>query len=213
MRLPLLTAALVLGAAPLAAQLPTAPAPTGPRIGILAGLSSATFGGSDASNPSPDRRTGFVGGVYLTAPIAAGFAFRPEVLYAQKGAQDTESGTTVKIKLNYVEVPVLLQYTVPSTSAVRPQLYLGPAVSLKASCSLEASGGSTSCSDAGFDVKTVDVSGVGGAAVAFPLAGQTFSVGARYTLGFTKIPKNDNSDVKNRAISVYGSIELPFLGR
>ena len=226
----LLAPALVL-AAPAAAhaQLPSL-ASAGPRAGILAGLSSATFGGDDTqlesgSGVDKKRRNGVVAGAYLTFPLVPGLpvAIRPELLYAQKGVRLTGTydvqdvanlppalvTATSTAKLDYLELPVLLQLTVPNTAGLRPSLYAGPSVAYRLRCRLqtEFSGTSTSsgCDDSGLDRK-FDASGVFGGQLGFGLGGQAIAVGARYTLGLTKLAKD--SDVKNRAFAVYGAIEF-----
>ncbi len=52
------------------------------------------------------------------------------------------------------------------------------------------------------------MSGVAGGQLGFDLGGQRVAVGARYTLGFTKL--SPDADTKNRAFAVYGSVEFPF---
>jgi hypothetical protein len=191
---------------PLAAQ-STAPA----RIGILAGANSATIGGSDADGA--DRRTGFVAGVYLVKPIAAGISLRPELLYSQKGAKttivDEDVSAKAELKLSYVDVPVLLQFEPSSASAVRPHVYVGPSFGIKADCKLAASGGGLSASvdcDQDFDLKSFDLGGVVGAGIGLPLGGVGATIGARYQHGFTDIAKD--ATVKNRVFSVYASVEF-----
>lgn len=227
----LLTPALLLAApAAVRAQLPNPLSAPGPRAGIIAGLSSATFGGTDAqlesgSGIDKKRRNGVIAGAYLTFPLVPGLplAIRPELLYAQKGLRvtgpyDVQAITnlpstlvtaTSTAKLDYLELPVLLQLTVPNTAGLRPSLYAGPSVAYRLRCQLETevSGTTTSsgCDDAGLDRK-FDVSGVFGGQLGFGLGGQAIAVGARYTLGFTKLAKD--TDVKNRAVAVYGAIEF-----
>ena len=217
-----LTPALALLAVlPAAAAAQTVPATLpAPRVGILAGLSSATIGFEDSEeNDGVDRRNGLVGGVYVALPFARYLAFRPELLYVQKGASGGDSDDRSTLKLDYVEVPVLLEVTVPTAGRVRPQLYAGPALAFKARCQVAFEGdgvsASTGCSrvadefgEDNFDVKSFDLGGVVGGALAFDVGGRAVTVGARYTHGFTQLI--DDGGARNRAIGVYGSIEFPF---
>lgn len=224
-------AALALTAAPLAAQTP-APAPT-PRFGILAGLNSATLTAEDLlEEPGTgiDRRNGFAGGVYLTLPVgASGLSFRPELLYAQRGATAstsfTDEGSTFELDaafaLSYLELPLLLQYAVPTAGGLRPQLYAGVAPALRTSCRLrvrasfagESESQTTNCDDADEiteespDVRRFDVGGVAGGALAFDVGGRALTVGARYTHGFLRLA-TDGESPRNRAVAVYGSLEF-----
>lgn len=198
----------------LCAQLPVLGRST-PHVGIMAGINSSTFGGSDVD--SPDHRTGFLGGLYATLPVGIpSFALRPELLYSQKGVKNTDQGLSATIKLDYIEVPVLFQVAIPAGPGIRPLVYAGPSFAFKASCRVEASQGGQSLSsgctnpdaDIELGVKSFDVGGVVGGQLNFGLAGRAVGVGVRYTYGFTDL--TDNGSVKNRVLSVYGALELPF---
>ena len=206
-------AALATSGAPLAAQSPLRPAP---RLGVLAGASVATLVGDPVEEWG--SRTGFVVGGTLTLPLTSVVSFQPEVLLAQKGARLSEDGLTATFKLAYVEVPLLLRVDVPTTGgAVRPHLYVGPALAFKASCEVEASGegvsATRSCRDIADDegdedLKSFDAGLTFGGALGFALGRQRLNVGARYTLGLTTLVSDD--DVKNRALTIYGSVDFPI---
>ncbi|GLC24485.1 porin family protein [Roseisolibacter agri] len=214
----LLAATVTLSAtlvAPIAAQPVARPAP---RLGVLAGASIATLSGDPVDEWG--NRTGFVAGAALTVPLTSVVSFQPEVLFAQKGAALSEDGFTATFKLDYVEVPLLLRVDMPTTgSAVRPHLFAGPALAFKASCDVEASGQGVSasrpCRDIANeedeeDLKSFDAGLMLGGALGFDIGRQRLNVGARYTLGLTKLVSAD--DVRNRAITLYGSLDFP-LGR
>ena len=222
----LLAPALVLVPAAVRAQFPNPLRAPGPRAGIIAGLSSATLGGSDAefesgSGIDKKRRNGFVAGGYLTFPIVPGLplAIRPELLYVQKGVRvsgtipgpvDEPVSAESTTKLDYLELPVLLQLDVPNTAGLRPSLYAGPSVAYLLRCRTDGTvGGETNSEDCGGGsngVRKFDVSGVVGGQLGFGLGGQALGVGVRYTYGFTRL--NKDVDAKNRALSVYGAIEF-----
>jgi hypothetical protein len=182
------------------------------RVGLVAGVNSATAGGSDADNF--DRRTGFLAGVYLVKPFASGIALRPELLVSRKGTEGTfvdEDGADAdaSLTLTYLDVPVLLQFERRSSGGLLPHLYAGPSFGFKADCKLEGKSGSVSISfdcDDNFDVKSFDLGGVIGGGLGFPMGGLTATVGARYQHGFSDIA--EGSKVQNRVISVYGSLEF-----
>src|SRR5438094_542264 len=76
-------------------------APRGHRFGITGGMNSSTVGGPDANNPTPDRRTGWIGGVLLVLPISSSFAFQPELIYSMKGADINDPSGSGSVKMNY----------------------------------------------------------------------------------------------------------------
>jgi len=181
------------------------------RIGVMAGANSATLGGKDVDDA--DRRTGFVGGVYIVKPFAGPLAFRPELLFSQKGAKTSLSVDQVDVdatlKLSYLDIPVLLQVESPAASGVRPHVYAGPSFGFKADCKIEASAGGVSQSidcDQDFDLKSFDLGAVIGGGVGFALGTVEATVGARYQHGFSDIAKD--ATAKNRVFSIYASVEL-----
>ncbi len=243
MRLSLLTAAALVGA-PLAAQPPTQSAVPALRYGILAGLSSATLNFGDALDGEGEaadfdfgRRNGLLAGAYLAVPVGAGsFALRPELLYVQKGGSfstsfelddATAADLDATIRLTYVELPLLLEYTVPTRGGVRPQLYVGPALAVRTGCRVGfriAGGGESFSESSGCDgdddeaagletagPRRFDVAAVVGGALAFRAGGQTLTVGARYTHGFFEL--SDESGLRNRAVAVHAGFEFPVARR
>ena len=116
----------------------------------------------------------------------------------------------VKIKLAYIDIPVLLQYEATGSSDVRPHVYAGPSFGFKSGCKVEGSGEgvsvSTDCKDAEIDIKSFDLGGVVGAGLTFPLGGLRAAVGARYQHGFSDLEAE--SVVKNRVLSFYVGLEF-----
>ena len=188
------------------------------RFGPIAGVNVFTLGGSDATG-AKSRTTFFAGGA-LTIPIGASAFFEPEVLYAGKGATmsafDSTVGTvTAEFKLAYVEIPLLLGLEMGTKGGVRPRLFAGPAVGLKASCNIGATAAgmsfSFSCQDFGVSIKSVDFGVTGGAGLMFPLGRGGILLQGRYTLGLTKIM--EGSDTKNQGFSIGASFMIPIGGR
>jgi hypothetical protein len=152
--------------------------------------------------------------VVALGAVAPSLAVQPELLYSSKGITDKETDVDAKLKMNYVEVPVLLRVEVPTSGGVKPFFYGGPAISFKASCNIEVSGQgvniNSNCDDLespGMKLKTVDYGLVAGGGLAFDVGGKTFSIGARYDHSLGKIA--DGSDTKHRVISVLATLEFP----
>jgi hypothetical protein len=211
-----LRAILVLAAifvvAPLQAQTQTAPDES--RFGLLAGMNSATLRGS-ADVDEAGRLTGFVIGVYAIRPLG-GLSFRPELLYSNKGAEESfnefgESGK-LALKLAYLEVPLLLQYSASPSSGLRPHLYAGPAFGYQVGCRVgfSSSGVSASvdCEDEDLEMerKKFEISAMAGAGLGFGVGRQHATVGLRYQHGFTDV--SSDGKAQNRVFSIYGSLEF-----
>lgn len=116
--------------------------------GVKVGLNFATFGGEEAetietvlrglsevTGTEDGRRTGLVVEAFIMADFGGPIGLRPGMRYIQKGNQTAfnartsggqiESGT-VTIKVDYVEVPILLRGEFPRIGPVLPHVLVGP---------------------------------------------------------------------------------------
>lgn len=208
-----LAAALTLGAASGAAA-------QGISVGVKAGVNVATLGGDDVEDA--ESRIGLVGGAFLVYRFSDMLALQPEVLYSQKGTSFSDTEGEVTLKLDYVDVPVLLRLDVPlANSSLRPSVFAGPVFSLRASCGAEAEfdGGSVevNCDDfdeEGISFKDTDFGLAFGAGLDFPAGRATVTLDGRYTLGLSSIDDSgQDADVKNRAFAAMLGISIPLMGR
>lgn len=215
--------ALSCAAATAGAQAPVTPRPDAPRLGVLAGWNSATVSGSDLEG-NETRRNGLVLGAYLVRPFGtSGFALRPELLYSQKGTGlDLDDGTEEargSVAVSYVDVPVLLEFAPPTTARVRPFVHAGPSFGLRTGCAVEGEGDGVSVSldcdafneqfgEDAFLFRRFDLGAVIGGGLRFPLLGRAATVGVRFQQGLTDVL--DETNVRNRVLSLHGSIEFPI---
>src|SRR5690606_23293287 len=102
------------------------------QFGVKAGMNVSSLS-QDASLSDQGSKIGFNAGVFANIPIAESFSVQPEVLYNNLGSKvylteldinDTTYRTEYARHLDYISVPVMLQYN------VTPALYLeaGPEV-------------------------------------------------------------------------------------
>ena len=111
---------------------------TAPTFGLIAGANFATFNGSDASGVK--TLTGLAVGAQATFSFNPTVFLQPQLLYSMKGAQESFADTTLKVKLNYVELPVMLGVHLASAqSHARPYIMAGPTVAYLASCKVNLS--------------------------------------------------------------------------
>ena len=148
-----------------------------------------------------DSRAGFAAGLGMTRDVAHDIAFAPELLYVQKGFDETSGTDEFKFKLAYIEVPILFRAMFAGGSA-HPFVTAGPAIAFKVSCSGEASiGGSSASQDCsvndGPNLNTVDFGVIVGAGVGY----RNLAFSARYDAGLANIEKNApaGQSLKNRA--------------
>lgn len=179
--------------------------------GVLLGLNFSTIGGKDATNPTPDSKTGLAIGGFVSFKLADLFSLEPQLFYMQKGATAKVSSNGVTVNLtwyyNYLEVPVLAKLNIPLAGnvAFKPSIFAGPAFGLRIgtpSLKGEASGQSAEA-----DVQnstSTDFSLVFGAGARIP--GVVFNgilIDIRYTLGLSSVDDSAaKAEVKNRAFSI-----------
>ena len=186
------------------------------RIGVMGGVNLSTFGGDD-TDASLESKLGFIGGLTLVKTRPGALGFEADALYSMKGSKSTGAGSEASFKLNYIEVPLLLRFDVPTAGSIRPHLVAGPALALRVGCSAEGKASgitvSLSCDEMEeiFDgtLKSFDVGLTGGGGIDFPMGTRTFTLGARYTYGLLNIT-DDETSTKNKAFSFFAGVSMPF---
>lgn len=180
-----------------------------PTIGIMGGVNLARISGDDITDI--DNRTGVVGGVFLTFHLTNTFGIQPEAIYSQRGASsNSDPSFDATIKMDYIDIPVLLRYDIPVVGPIRPFFLAGPAFGIQTKCAIGVDGDGVSASvdcdqfsgdpEASFESKTFDLSGILGAGLDFRLGGHTLMLGARYQHGFSDVVKD--ASAKSRTWSV-----------
>lgn len=174
-------------------------AASGPTFGVKAGANFAnlkfTSGDEDESG---DMKVGVHAGGFVNVPIGETFAFQPELLFSMEGAKEEESGVEAKVSLNYINVPLLLQYTSSGFFAeTGPQI--GFLMSAKSKAEFQ---GQEEEEDIKDNLKSTAFSW----AVGLGYKTQSgFGFGARYNLGLSNIAdteSGDDSKIKSNVIQV-----------
>ena len=172
---PLLIGLALVGAAPLYGQ--------GVEFGIKGGVNLANFYGDAVGNV--EIRPAVIGGAFLDFRATPTFSIQVEGLYAQKGAKETETvfdpggqpvTGSVSWKYDYIDVPALLRFHVPTSGGIRPSLYLGPVVSFLLKARVENL-------DIKNYAKSTDVGGTVGGTLEFGSGNTRLLFDLRYTLG------------------------------
>lgn len=183
-------------------------------FGIMAGGNFAKLNGDDAGDVG--MRTAFMGGVYADFPVGTGgLSIQPRVLYSMGGAKvDDFDGADVTFKMNYVRVPLLVRYSLPTSSGVRPFFSLGPSFGIQVGCDVGATSGGSSASlscdeinselGGGFEKKTFDISGDFEFGLEFPTGSTTFTVGGIFSQGFTDAFQD--AKIRNQALTLFAAI-------
>ncbi len=153
-------------------------------FGAKGGVNFAAITGDETDDL--DGRTGFHGGAVVNIPISELFAVQPEVVYSTQGATFMEEGLDVTVKLDYVNIPILADFTVAEGFSLQG----GPQIGINVTKEVEAEGFSMELED----VESVIFEGAIGAQYRLPV-GLFFQ--ARYVIGITNI-NSDSDDISNQ---------------
>lgn len=186
-------------------------------LGVQAGVNVADLAGPD-KDLAPHDRFGFIGGGFFRFSPSDRISLQLEALYAQKGGEentdDTPDDPEDQFYLNYLEIPLLLKVAL-STNGVRPELFAGPSVAFKLSCTYDAFPGGESdpvpCADLGIQTTSVDIGIAFGADVEIPLGSGYLVIDGRGIVGLRSIDDSDaNLDYRNRILSLMLGYRFPL---
>lgn len=177
--------------------------------GVKGGISMANMYGDDVPD-NTSMKIGAAGGAFVTAHINEMLGVRLEVLYVQKGTEFEDSvGTTVetlKLKLDYIEIPLLAVAQFEAAEKMMVNVYAGPALGILASAKAEDE-------DIKDFTKSMDFGITGGAGFTYAMEAFSILLEARYTLGLMTVDDTEaEEDVKNGNFSIMGGFSIPFGG-
>ena len=153
------------------------------ELGLKAGVNLANVSDNEAS--SIDSRTGLYIGGLAHIHMSPELALQPEVVYSAQGAQ-YRGGTS---KLDYINIPVMLQYMFGTGF----RLETGPQLGILTSAKFKNNNGTED--NIKSSIKSTDFSWGFGASF---LTRSGLGIGARYNLGINNIYLNSPYEIKNR---------------
>lgn len=170
-------------------------------VGAKIGFSSSSFRSANISDIS--RRNLATTGAYINfAPGNGIFSLQPEILYAPKGSSFSYAGVEYEYKLNYLEVPLLLKFSVPIAETFYPNVFLGPQAGFRLSEKRSVTSGNNQIVNTQ-KTNGVDYGGVFGAGIDFKLERVALSFDGRYVLGLNELEAADEfNDIRNGAFSL-----------
>jgi hypothetical protein len=178
----------------LGSLLPGVAGAIGIEKGVKAGVNLASFRGEFADIADPKVKTGFVGGAFVAFGFAPDLAVQVEALYSQKGAKfegvRVDEGGNPRgpfetvVRVDYLEIPVLLRGTLLRGAPVHPVYFVGPTAGIDLGGTVETE----HFDDVDLkDLKGVDLGLALGGGAAFGLGRQKVTAEFRYTTGFADI--------------------------
>ena len=163
------------------------------QFGLKAGLNVSDIN-NGASGTDMKAKIGLYVGVTATIPVSDEFSVQPELIYNQLGAKTNLydfggiiGNVSTTTKLDYISLPVMLQYNFPSNF----YLELGPEFSYMVSAK---QGLSTSIISPSTDINMdyLNRLNVGAGFGAGYNLNKNIGISARYTFGLTGLGKNGN---------------------
>lgn len=189
------------------------------RITFVGGLTFSKLRGVD--DVKAENRSGTLFGVSLNVPVGSTWSLQPEALFISKGGKfgstDPASGDQ-EVRLDYVEVPLLLRRNLLNSTVLVPHVYAGPTASFNINCSVKLRGNtvlpspSSDCERNDFKPKTFDWGAAVGAGVDLALGGFGVTAGARYGVGISSVVDESATAfpdrVRNGTFAVYAGVRL-----
>jgi hypothetical protein len=150
-------------------------------------------------------RIGFQLGVAMEVPMSDNLYFNTAMLYSSKGLKVSDGGIEIKVPINYLEVPLNLEYKSDAGDAsifVEAGPYLGIGLSGKA----ESGGTSESIEwgSADGELKRLDLGLNFGGGVEI----DRFRIGINYGLGLTNLENIDGVTTKIRNFAIFAALKI-----
>jgi len=180
------------------------------QFGLKAGanFSNVSISGGGTSF-SLSSIAGFHGGAFVEIPAGVSFFIQPELVYNMLGAKlgegfEGENGvdlSNIKLKTDYISVPVLAKYKIPLTGL---GIYTGPQYSFLASATGSLADGTEGSTKDSY--KSGEFAGIFGAEYFFNKIG----ISARYQFGLSNIAKDAEADgtMKNNTFAISLAFKL-----
>jgi hypothetical protein len=164
-------------------------------------------------------KNGYCFGVWAGDKYRGNFGWRADLLYTRKGAKSVQRGTDETgadqgdfdsfFNVDYLEIPALATFTIPTRGKFRPVLYLGPAVAFQVSSKLDVqypSGVKYTYSDSDDleDTSSPDFSLILAGGVDIDAGTTVVNVQVRYVRGLTEVYQS----AKNQTLSIMAGIGI-----
>ncbi|MEX0986224.1 MAG: porin family protein, partial [Bacteroidales bacterium] len=161
------------------------------NLGVKGGLNAYTISGDNSADYEP--KIGFNFGLLGHIHFNKVFAVQPEVVYSVQGPKYKSGGSDIHLNLNYVNIPILLQYM--HDNGFRWEA--GPQLGILVNARSVNGSGST---DIKVNYENIDLGLAVGMSYVKPSTG--FGYSFRYNHSFTNINANDAVKSYNRGLQL-----------
>ena len=189
---------ITMGALGLATLLWTVPAQAQLSVGVSAGATYSSMGGSRIT--AMDSDWGALMGGYGRYDLASNLAFQLEGNWVAKGGRGTVDDSQVDFDLDYAEIPLTAQLAVGLSPTWEWNLYGGIAIAFNTKCDVSNDAGDkAACDEAAPDwtVNSTEWSVPFGTSFSYLFTRSALTADFRYSYGLSAAI--DNLDLKNRS--------------
>lgn len=166
----------------------------------------------DGTTGETDYTTGFAGGGFIRFGFGR-LGIQPEILSVTKGAEldGGEGGEDSSLKIEYIEIPVLIHLPLTYGSSFAPYVFGGPAFAFEIGCDFE----DVDCDDESqadpVVLKSTDIGLTAGGGLAFAMGPGALLLEGRYTWGMTDIDDTEDAvEIKNRSALILAGYSIPI---
>ena len=158
-------------------------------------------------------RNGFKGGLFAEYNLVDLFSIHSEINYSMRGTEygvdeTTLSGLTIPKhkfmqKLNYVEVPILVEYNLPINFILKPKIFIGPEIAFLLNAKIEYVENDVSIKEIEEDdtFKSTEYGVVIGVGTDYNIFLGKFIFDVRYYYGLSNINKVEASKITSSTLS------------
>ena len=153
--------------------------------GIKLGLNFSDLTGDGLEGEDLGNRMGFAAGGFLTYSFSPQLAVQTEVLYMPKGIEEDISILDIKVGeyWDYLEVPILLKYSIPMEGNIKPSFFAGPAFAFLMSAKIKIGDEELDIKDG---CKSMDMGLAIGGGLTYQMTSVALTFDLRYTMSMTK---------------------------
>jgi len=163
-------------------------------------ISSLDVQSSSGGQISGDATVGFGAGIFLGFNFSDNFGLQGEAIYSTLNQKYTEDDVEKEIKVEYINIPLLLSFNTGKLKPVNFNVVAGPQIGISVGSELFTSDGGDPDNEAVLSVKKGDLGFAYGAGFDFGLnAARTFRLGLgfRGVYGLIDISDNSNNNSTN----------------
>ncbi len=177
-------------------------------FGIKAGANFSNIKVSgDGESRTTDMKVGLNIGGLANIPFSSMFSVQPELVFSMEGGKEESDGDKESLNLNYINVPVLLQYNSSGFLAET-----GPQIGFLMGAKLKSEyNGDEEEVDVKDDLENINLSWAIGLGYKLP---SSFGFNARYNLGLSNIVKDEDDlgRAKQKASTIQVGVFYTFGG-